>query len=123
MVRALEGGPLVVPADWRERVARGEVVAQAVKEWQLREHEGHRATVVGVFRDGGVFENQELFRRTKDTGVPVLAVLGELDELSTVEEVEGFGFETRVVLGAGHGVVRERAEEVAERIAEFWRSV
>lgn len=123
VVRVLEGGPLTVPADWRQSVARGEVVAQAVKEWQLREHAGHRATVVGVFRDGSVFENQALFRRARGTGVPMLAVLGELDELSTVDEVRELGLETRVVMGAGHAVVREQAEEVAERIGEFWTSV
>ena len=34
----LEGGDLVVPTDWKERVAKGEVVAEAVREWEVREH-------------------------------------------------------------------------------------
>jgi pimeloyl-ACP methyl ester carboxylesterase len=121
VVRCLEGGELVVPTDWQERVAKGEVVAQAVKEWQMREHKGHVGSVVGIFRDGGVMDNDELFVQAKKTGLPALVVLGEDDGLSTEEEVRGFGFEVRVVEKAGHGVVREQAGEVAGFIGEFWR--
>ncbi|KAF9699905.1 hypothetical protein EKO04_002150 [Ascochyta lentis] len=31
VIRTLEGGDLVVPADWRERVGRGEVVAEKLR--------------------------------------------------------------------------------------------
>ncbi|TFK96008.1 Alpha/Beta hydrolase protein [Pterulicium gracile] len=126
VLRTLEGGtwPPVLPTDWQERVGRGEVVASAVKEWQWRVHKGHEASVVGVFRDGGVFENQALYMRAGATGVKPLVVLGELDEMSTEEEIRELGFEKIfVVKGAGHDVVRARAEEVAGRIAEFWRTI
>lgn len=40
------GGQLNIPADWKQRVEKGEVVAEAVREWQIREHPGHVASVV-----------------------------------------------------------------------------
>jgi pimeloyl-ACP methyl ester carboxylesterase len=117
----LEGGGLVVPADWKERVEKGEVVAEAVKEWQMREHKGHAASVVAVFRDGGVMDNDELFVKAAKAGVPNLVVLGETDDLCTKPQLEELGLkDVRVVDGAGHGVVRDRADEVARHVAEFW---
>jgi pimeloyl-ACP methyl ester carboxylesterase len=121
VVSALEGGELVVPEDWRDVVAKGGVQAQAVKRWQLENHKGHEASVVGAFRDGGVIENEELFLRMRGTGVRTLVVLGSEDGLTDAEEIRGFGFEVKVVEGVGHGVPRERPEDVAEFIAEFWR--
>jgi len=120
----LEGGPLEVPSEWKERVAKGEVVAQAVKEWQMREHLGHAASVVAVFRDGGVMDRDEEFRKAVETGVPSVVVLGGEDDLCTKEQLEGLGFrDVHVVEGAGHGVVRERVPEVAAIIEKFWRGL
>ena len=121
VVSALEGGELIVPADWRDVVAKGGVEAQAVKRWQLDNHKGHEASVVGVFRDGGVIGNEELFLRMRGTGVRTLVVLGGEDGITDEEEIRGFGFEVRVVEGVGHGVPRERPEDVAGFISEFWR--
>lgn len=121
VVSALEGGELVVPENWRDVVAKGGVEAQAVKRWQLDNHRGHEASVVGVFRDGGVIGNQELFLRMRVTGVRTLVVLGSEDGLTDEEEIRGFGFDVKVVEGVGHGVPRERPEDVAEFIAGFWR--
>lgn len=125
VVGVLEGeGGLCVPADWRERVGRGEVVAEAVREWQVREHRGHAASVVGVFRDGGVMDGDAEFVRAVGTGVPALAVLGGLDGLCSEGELRGLGFgNVRVLEGVGHGVVRERVPEVAALIGEFWRGL
>lgn len=125
IVRLLEGGnQLVVPTDWRERVGRGEVVAEAVREWEMREHKGHAASVVAIFRDGGVLDSAEVFRKASAAGVERLIVLGELDDVGGVKEFGDVGFEdVRVVKGVGHGVVRERAEEVADAIGEFWRAL
>lgn len=120
VLRVLEGGKLVVPGDWRERVERGEVVAEAVREWQMREHAGHEASVIGIFRDGGAVDNDEVFVEARRTGVSSLVVLGANDDLSTEKEIKDFGFDVRVVPDAGHAVVRERASEVAEHIAQFW---
>lgn len=123
VVDTLEGGPLVVPQDWQDRVNRGEVVAQAVKDWQMKTHRGHAASVVGVFRDGGVIDNDELFVKAKASGIPSLVVLGAEDGMSTEEEIKRFGFDVQVVPGAGHAVVRENAVEVAEHISRFWKGL
>ncbi|KAF3038489.1 hypothetical protein E8E12_005456 [Didymella heteroderae] len=122
VVATLEGDPLPikVPENWQVKVARGEVVAQAVKEWEMKNHAGHAASVVGVFRDGGVIDNDQLFVEAKKLGLPALVVLGENDGLSTEKGIADFGFDVKVVLAAGHAVVRENAVEVAEYISQFW---
>ncbi|KAF2822887.1 alpha/beta-hydrolase [Ophiobolus disseminans] len=117
----LEGGPIEVPSDWKERVARGEVVAKAVKEWQMREHAGHAASVVAVFRDGGVMDRDEEFVKAAGSGVPNVVVLGGEDDLCTKEQLGELGFrDVRVVEGAGHELVRENVPEVTKYIAKFW---
>jgi pimeloyl-ACP methyl ester carboxylesterase len=117
----LEGGGLVVPTDWKERVAKREVIAEAVKAWQMREHKGHSASVVGVFRDGGVMDIDEVFVKAVETGVPNLVVLGELDDVCTKEHLEQLGFvDVKIVQGVGHGVPRDRPVEVARYVANFW---
>jgi pimeloyl-ACP methyl ester carboxylesterase len=122
VIETLEGGELIVPSDWKERVAKGEVVAQAVREWQLREHKGHGASVVAVFRDGGVMDNEELFVKAIQSGLPNLAVLGADDDVCSESQLVELGFkDVKVVPDVGHGVVRERAPEVADVVAEFWR--
>lgn len=118
----LEGGELIVPSDWKERFGRGEVVAEAVREWQTRNHPGHAASVVAIVRDGGVIDNHERFQEAVATGVPSTVVLGEKDDLCTEQELRDFGFDNVfVVPDAGHGVVRDRVPEVAGFINEFWR--
>ncbi|KAF5679153.1 dihydrolipoyllysine-residue acetyltransferase component of acetoin cleaving system [Fusarium heterosporum] len=117
----LEGGELVVPADWKEKVANGEIVAAAVREWQMREHPGHEASVVGIVRDGGVMDSHAQFVKAAQTGVPSLAVLGEMDDLCNKEKLADVGFSNVfVVPQAGHGVVRDKAQDVAALITDFW---
>lgn len=117
----LEGGELVVPSDWKDRVARGEVVAEAVREWQMREHTGHTASVIAVLRDGGVMDNDAEFVKAAKTGIPALAVLGGNDDLCSKEQSNELGLtNVAVVPEAGHAVVRERVPEVAGLIGEFW---
>ncbi|KAI1070765.1 hypothetical protein LB507_006746 [Fusarium sp. FIESC RH6] len=120
----LEGGDLVVPSNWRERVANGEIVAEAVRDWQMRNHYGHVSSVVGIFRDGGVMDSHSKFAQAGKSGVQNLAVLGENDDLVSKEQLESYGFDNVfVVEGAGHGVVRDRAEEVAGLITKFWNGL
>lgn len=120
----LENGPLLVPSDWKERIAKGEMVAQAVKEWQMKNHEGHAASVVAVFRDAGAMDRHEEFKKVKGKGIGNLCVLGENDPVCGVDDLRSVGFENVVVVkGAGHGVVRENVAEVAGYIEQFWKTL
>lgn len=120
----LEGGQLVVPSDWKERVARGEVVAEAVREWETKEHEGHAASVIAVFRDGGVLDKDAEFAQAATSGIPNLSILGEFDDVCNVEKLENVGIDNiSVVPQVGHGVVRERVPEVASLIENFWKGL
>ncbi|KAF9767213.1 hypothetical protein IL306_000261 [Fusarium sp. DS 682] len=124
VLKILEGGDLVVPEDWKQRVANDEVVAEAVREWQMREHPGHTASVVGIFRDGGVMGSDSQFDKAAKTGIPSLAVLGELDDLCSKEQLNGHGFENVfVVPEAGHSVVRDKVERVAALIGDFFEGL
>ncbi|KAG9377171.1 Valacyclovir hydrolase [Pyrenophora tritici-repentis] len=121
VLQFLEGKDLVVPGGWKERVGRGEVVAEAVREWQMREHAGHVGSVVAIFRDGGVMDNHESFTKAAQTRKPALVVLGEKDDLCNKQELRDLGFkDVFVVPQAGHGLVRERVPEVASFISNFW---
>jgi pimeloyl-ACP methyl ester carboxylesterase len=117
----LEGGKLIVPSDWKERVGRGEVVAEAVRDWQMREHVGHPASVVGVFRDGGVLDKHAAFAEAAKKDIRSLCVLGELDGLCGVQVLNAVGMHNVAVIPqVGHAVVRERVPEVAQLIEDFW---
>lgn len=117
-------GGLSVPADWKERVAKGEIVSEAVRSWQMRENPGHTAAVVAVFRDGGVMDSDEVFAATAKTGVPIVAVLGETDDVVSQEQLNKLGFgNVAVVPDAGHEVVRKRVPEVAKHVSDFWANL
>lgn len=118
------GGPLVVPSGWQERVAQGKVVAEAVRDWEMRTHPGHAASVVAIFRDGGVLDNHEAFAQAAASGVHCLAVLGELDDLCNVQDLEKAGIMNVVVVPqVGHGVVRQKVDDVAVHIGQFWKGL
>jgi pimeloyl-ACP methyl ester carboxylesterase len=120
----LEGGQLVVPPDWKERVARGEMVAEAVRQWEMEEHEGHAASVIAVFRDGGALDKDAEFAQAAKSGIPNLTILGELDGVCSVETLKHVGMgNVAVVPQVGHGVVRERVPEVASLIEKFWKGL
>jgi pimeloyl-ACP methyl ester carboxylesterase len=120
----LEGGQLVVPSDWKERVGRGEVVAEAVRDWEMREHEGHLASVVGVFRDGGALDKHAEFAEAAKKGIESICILGELDDLCSVQDLHELGMQNVVVVPrVGHGVVRQRVPEVAVLIEDFWNKL
>ncbi|KAH8589003.1 putative valacyclovir hydrolase [Bisporella sp. PMI_857] len=117
----LEGGQLIVPSDWKERVGRGEVVAEAVRDWQMKEHEGHVASVVGILRDGGAMDKHAEFTEAAKGGIKGLCILGELDSVCSVQDLNDVGMRNvAVVPQVGHGVVRERVPEVAQLIEDFW---
>ncbi|KAF3392380.1 hypothetical protein DPV78_010584 [Talaromyces pinophilus] len=120
----LEGGPLIVPADWKERVARGEVVAEAIRDWEIKHHRGHRASVVSMFRDGGVLDRQDAFVEAARTGIRNVSVVGEWDGWCKEKDLKEVGFgDVVVVPKVGHGLVRQRVPEVASVIERFWKGL
>lgn len=124
IVEFLEGGQLVIPPDWKARVRQGQVVAEAVREWELKEHEGHLASVVGIFRDGGVLDQHAVFAKAATKGIPSFAILGELDDLCSAQDLFDVGMRNvAVVPQVGHGVVRERVPEVTQLISDFWNTL
>ncbi|EHK20792.1 uncharacterized protein TRIVIDRAFT_69484 [Trichoderma virens Gv29-8] len=124
ILHLLEGGDLVVPSDWKERVDRGEVVAEAVRDWQMKNHDGHVASVVAIFRDGGVLDNDDEFLKAAKTGVRHLCILGELDDIVSGQDLLRVGMNNYVVVPqSGHAVVREKVLEVADLIEDFWKKL
>jgi pimeloyl-ACP methyl ester carboxylesterase len=124
VIEYLEGGDLIVPANWKERFAKGEVVATAVKEWQLREHPGHAASVVAILRDAGAMDNDAEFVNAVRTGIPSRVILGELDGICTEKELTDIGFTDVVVVPQiGHEVARAKVPEVAAFISDFWKKL
>lgn len=122
--KTLEGGPLIVPADWKERVSRGEVVAEAIRDWEIKHHKGHMASVVSMFRDGGVLDRQDAFVEAARTGIRNVSVVGEWDDWCTEKDLKEVGFKDVVVVKkVGHGLVRQRVQEVASVIEGFWKGL
>lgn len=122
----LEGGKLNVPANWRNKVDSGEVIAEAVRNWEMTEHPGHAASVVAIVRDGGVFNNQAAFRAVVQAlgSHKCKGILGELDDVCNGHDLLHVGFTNiSVVPQVGHAVVRERVTQVATLIQDFWRTV
>lgn len=121
---ALGGPPVDLPTGWRETVKQGGIVAPALWAWEVKEHQGHVASMVSLYRDGGVRDQHEQFKMVSKRGVKTIVVLGELDDVCTTEVLKDVGFEDVVlVVGAGHEVVRSNAADVAGMIAAFWRSL
>ncbi|KAI0421649.1 alpha/beta-hydrolase [Xylaria grammica] len=119
----LEGGPLVVPPDWRERAQRGEVVAQALRAWELEAHAGYPHSVLSIFRRGNVYGCEDDFRELARLPVDKVVVLAELDPVCPAAQLAELGFESgrvRVVERAGHDVVRTEPAEVARIVYELW---
>ena len=124
VLELLEGGPLVVPDDWQSRIANGEIVAEKIREWQVQNHEGHMASVIAIVRDGGVFGQEEVYRKAVKTGIPITAVLGGKDDVVFEKDLKEVGVENvRLVKRAGHAVVRQEAAVVAKHIEEFWKEL
>ncbi|KAH8805382.1 valacyclovir hydrolase [Xylogone sp. PMI_703] len=115
-----EGGELVVPQDWKERVNRGELVVEAIRSWEREEHKGHVASVVAMGRDGNIFDGHDAYRTVAKGEKKTLAVLGELDDVCTTQDLNAVGWENvLVVKGANHGLVRNRVDEVAAPLHDF----
>lgn len=114
-------GELVVEEGWKERFATGDVFAgDPIQAWQRTEHQGHTASFVAMIRDGGLCDMHELFGVVGKSGLPTLAVIGELDDLCTEEDLRDAGFADVVVVKEGkHTLVRDKVSEVAGPINAF----
>jgi pimeloyl-ACP methyl ester carboxylesterase len=124
VLELLEGGPLVMPDDWEAKIARGEIVAEKVRDWQMQYHPGHTASVIAIVRDGGVMGQEEVFRAAAKMKIPVIAVLGETDDVVYERDLKAVGIENVVVVeGVGHGVVRQEVGQVAKIIEGFWKGL
>ncbi|KAI5194636.1 alpha/beta-hydrolase [Aureobasidium subglaciale] len=124
VLELLEGGPLIVPGDWKDRVQRGEVVAEKIREWQMANHPGHTASVISIVRDGGVMGQEAAYTAAVESGAPILAVLGETDDVVFEKDLRTLGVEKVVVVqGVGHAVVRQKVPEVSAAVRKFWESL
>jgi len=124
ILELLEGGPLIVPSDFASRIARGEIVAERIREWQMVNHKGHTASVIAIVRDAGVLARPEMYKKAVATGMPIIAVLGATDDVVYEEDLNEVGVgNVHVVEGAGHAVVREKVREVAAHIERFWKGI
>lgn len=117
----LEGGPLVVPTDWQERVKSGEVVAEALREWELQEHPGYLHSVLSMFREGDVYGCEEYFREFAQLPLKKIGVVAELDTVCSESQLVDLGFgDVEVVEKADHAFVRGASGEVARIVYWFW---
>lgn len=90
----------------------------------MKNHPGHAASIVGIFRDGGALDMHAEFKQAAASGIKCLSVLGQNDEVCSEQDLDGVGFEEVVTIsGVGHGLVRERVPEVAALIEEFWKGL
>ncbi|KIW00417.1 uncharacterized protein PV09_08124 [Verruconis gallopava] len=117
----LEGGPLVVPDDWWHRTRQGEVVPEAFRGWELRQHRGYTYSVLSMFQYGGLTGREETFRKLANLPVKKMVILAELDQVCSKELLDSVGILDVVVLAhADHGFVRSKAEEIASILNKFW---
>ncbi|KAI0887558.1 alpha/beta-hydrolase [Annulohypoxylon maeteangense] len=118
----LEGGPLIVPTDWRERVEAGEVVAEVLREWELQHHSGYPHSVLSMFREGGVTGCVEDFRKFAQLPVKKIGIVAELDAVCSKAQLTDVGFtDVEVVEKANHGFVRgTTTSEIARIVYRFW---
>jgi hypothetical protein len=67
---------------------------------------------------------EEVYQQAAKTGIPMIAVLGETDDVVFEKDLEEVGVENVVVVkGVGHGVVRQEVAEVAKHIGNFWEGL
>jgi pimeloyl-ACP methyl ester carboxylesterase len=103
--------------------------ADDVQVWQRENHGGHVMSLVAIYRDAGVFGMHGYSREVIERGIEAFVVLGAKDELMEVQmmnrELKGLGWvgAVKVIEGAGHLVVREKAEVVAEPADNFWNGL
>lgn len=120
----LEGGPLVVPSDWKERVQKGEVVAEALRQWELDKHAGYRHSVLSIFREGNIYDCEAAFSAYVQSPVEKLAIVAEFDPICYDHQLKNVGFaNVKIVPDSDHAFIRSMPEKIARIILEFWTEV
>jgi hypothetical protein len=77
--------------------------------------------VIAIVRDGGIMGQEEVFRAAVKTEIPIIAVLGETDDVVFEKDLKAIGLDNVVIVkGVGHGVVRQEVTQVATIIEGFW---
>ena len=123
MLDFLEGGPLEVPDDWRERMNEGQVVAQALREWELQEHAGYPLSILSLLREGDVTDRDGLIEQFAQLPLPKLAIAGEVDSMCSAQRLVELGLDNiEVIPKANHDFVRRVPGEVARMLHRFWKS-
>jgi pimeloyl-ACP methyl ester carboxylesterase len=120
--------PQVKP-DLKERVLKGEVDTVAVEKWERETHKGHVASLVSMFRHGGVYDGHDAYKMLANKGVNVLVILGEKDGVIEAGPTEkellklGWTGEIKVIEGATHEIIRTHAGDVVGLVKPFWESL
>ncbi|KAI1269758.1 alpha/beta-hydrolase [Xylariaceae sp. FL1019] len=116
----LEGGVLEVPEDWEARNRSGEVVPEALRQWELDEHKGYPHSILSMSRNG-IRGNEEAFRTFAQSPVRKIGIVAQLDPVCSKERLEDAGWSNvKVVPQSHHGFVRSHAKDVARIVHEFW---
>lgn len=119
----LEGGALVVPEDWKSRTEKGEVVAQAIRQWERDNHPGFSHSILSMFRYGGVTGCEERFRQFSHLPTKKAGVLADGDFVCNKKQLNDLGLDDVVVApDANHDFVRDIPGKVAAEIHQFWRT-
>jgi pimeloyl-ACP methyl ester carboxylesterase len=120
MLEWFEGGPLEVPENWRDRASEPPVLAKALRQWELSEHKGYPYSVFSAFRDGGVYDRDEDFRKFASLSFKKGALLGSKDDVCSEIQLRDLGLAMINVIEADHGLVRTHVNEVVDLVIKFW---
>lgn len=119
----LEGGPVIVPEDWKVRSKRGWIVAQAIRLWERENHPGFSHSILSMFRYGGVTGCEDKFRAFSQLPTKKAAVLADGDFVCDKQQLNDLGLNDVVVVpNANHDFARDTPGEVAAEIYQFWQT-
>ncbi len=124
IVDFISGGPLVVSPNWKASFAKGEISGEPIQVWERAHHKGHIPSIVAIFRDGGICDMHQHFKKASRSDIRRLAMLGELDDVCSEQDLRSVGFEDVVIVPrADHSLVRQQVSKVAGPIIKFWKSL
>ena len=120
----LEGGPLVLPEGWKEKMTDAQVAAAALRAFSRDRHQGYPHSVLNMFRFGGVWGCGEKFKQLAASSTKSLCVVGEEDPFCKKDQLLALGFEDVKMVGReGHDFVRTMPTQTARFVHEFLLTV